>query len=285
MHAMWRNWAENQSMSPVAVEHPSSVDEVVQVVKAAAAAGRRVKAIGSGHSFTSIGLTDGVLVQLDRLDRLMSVDRGTGRVVVQGGMVLRRLNALLAEHGLGLTNMGDVDAQTVAGALATGTHGTGRESAALATQVVRVAPADDVALSTASGRDTAYVAAHVFRGTDHRAYFGAVEALMGELAAGRTGASCTASAPGSCASATRASRRSSPCATGSTPSGASRTPTWTGCSAPEVVSPAAQVDRPGLDHVVAVDEVHPLVQRHRRVDVRRQRPHQVAHREGLAVQR
>jgi len=125
-------------MSPVAVEHPSSVDEVVQLVKAAAAAGRRVKAIGSGHSFTAIGLTDGVLVQLDRLDRLMSVDRATGRVVVQGGMVLRRLNALLAEHGLGLTNMGDVDAQTVAGALATGTHGTGRASGALATQVVAV---------------------------------------------------------------------------------------------------------------------------------------------------
>ena len=134
--AVWRNWAGNQRMSPAAVAHPDSVDEVARVVKEAAAAGRRVKAIGSGHSFTGIGLTDGVLVELDRLDRLVSADRETGRVVVQAGMPLRRLNRVLAEHGLGLTNMGDIDVQTVAGALSTGTHGTGRDSGALATQVL-----------------------------------------------------------------------------------------------------------------------------------------------------
>lgn len=133
---MWRNWAGNQTMTPAAVEHPDSVDEVVRVVKDAAAAGRRVKAIGSGHSFTAIGLTDGVLVQLDRLDRLVEADPATGRVTVQGGLPLHRLNALLAERGMGLTNMGDIDMQTVTGALSTGTHGTGRDSGALATQVV-----------------------------------------------------------------------------------------------------------------------------------------------------
>lgn len=134
--AMWRNWAGNQAMSPVGVEHPASVDEVARVVKDAAAQGRRVKAIGSGHSFTGIGLTDGVLLQLDRLDRLVSADPDSGRVVVQGGLPLHRLNALLAQRGLGLTNMGDIDAQTVTGAISTGTHGTGRDSGALATQVV-----------------------------------------------------------------------------------------------------------------------------------------------------
>jgi len=133
---MWQNWARNQSMTPAAVEHPASVDEVSRVVKEAAAAGRHVKAIGSGHSFTGIGLTDGVLVQLDRLDRLVSADAATGRVVVQGGLPLHRLNALLTERGLSLTNMGDVDAQTVTGAISTGTHGTGRDSGALATQLL-----------------------------------------------------------------------------------------------------------------------------------------------------
>jgi FAD/FMN-containing dehydrogenase len=133
---MWRNWAGNQTMSPAAVEHPASVDEVVRIVQQAARDGRRVKAIGSGHSFTGIGLTDGVLPQLDRLDRLLEADASTGRVVVQGGMPLHRLNAELAARGLGLTNMGDVDAQTVTGAISTGTHGTGRDSGALATQVV-----------------------------------------------------------------------------------------------------------------------------------------------------
>lgn len=133
---MWRNWAGNQTMTPAAVEHPASVEDVVRVVKDAAAAGRRVKAIGSGHSFTAIGLTDGVLVQLDRLDQLLDADPESGRVTVQGGLPLHRLNALLAERGMGLTNMGDIDVQTVTGALSTGTHGTGRDSGALATQVV-----------------------------------------------------------------------------------------------------------------------------------------------------
>ena len=136
MPVMWQNWAGNQTMHPTAVERPSSVEDVVRAVKEAAAADRRVKAIGSGHSFTGIGLTDGVLLRLDRLARLVGVDTATGRVVVEGGLPLHRLNALLAQHGLGLTNMGDVDAQTVSGALATGTHGTGRDSAALATQVL-----------------------------------------------------------------------------------------------------------------------------------------------------
>ncbi len=132
----WRNWARNQQMTPVRVERPSSVDELSRVVKQAAADGLRVKAIGSGHSFTAIGLTDGVLVRLDRMTRLLSVDVATGLVTVEAGVVLHDLNRLLAGHGLGLTNMGDIDVQTVTGALGTGTHGTGRDSGALATQVV-----------------------------------------------------------------------------------------------------------------------------------------------------
>ncbi len=133
---MWQNWAGNQSMAPAAVEHPASTDDVARIVKEAAAAGRRVKAIGSGHSFTAIGLTDGVLLQMDRMDRVLQVDRDRHRVTVQGGLPLHRLNARLAAEGLGLTNMGDIDRQTVTGAISTGTHGTGRDSGALATQVV-----------------------------------------------------------------------------------------------------------------------------------------------------
>ncbi|MGB8652071.1 MAG: D-arabinono-1,4-lactone oxidase [Mycobacteriales bacterium] len=131
----WSNWAGNQAMSPARVAHPAGAEEISAVVKEAAAGGRRVKAIGSGHSFTGIGLTDGVLVQLDRHDQLLSADTTTGLVTVEAGLPLHRLNALLGEHGLGLTNMGDIDVQTVAGAISTGTHGTGRASASLAAQV------------------------------------------------------------------------------------------------------------------------------------------------------
>jgi L-gulonolactone oxidase len=131
----WQNWAGNQAMSPAQVSHPSSAEEISRAVKEAASSGRRVKAIGSGHSFTSIGLTDGVLLQLDGYDRLVSVEADTGLVTAEGGMPLHRLNVLLAEHGLGLTNMGDIDVQTVAGAISTGTHGTGRASGSIAHQV------------------------------------------------------------------------------------------------------------------------------------------------------
>jgi L-gulonolactone oxidase len=131
----WQNWAGNQAMSPAQVSHPCSAEEISRAVKEAAATGRRVKAIGSGHSFTSIGLTDGVLLQLDRYDRLVSVDTATCQVTAEAGMPLHRLNALLTEHGLGLTNMGDIDVQTVAGAISTGTHGTGRASGSIAHQV------------------------------------------------------------------------------------------------------------------------------------------------------
>lgn len=133
---MWSNWAGNQTMTPALVVTPGSVEEVARTVTDAARHGRRVKAIGSGHSFTGIGLTDGVLLRMSRLDGLLDVDRDTCRVTVQAGMPLHRLNATLAAHGLGLTNMGDVDVQTVSGAISTGTHGTGRDSGALATQVV-----------------------------------------------------------------------------------------------------------------------------------------------------
>ncbi|HWH29845.1 MAG TPA: D-arabinono-1,4-lactone oxidase [Mycobacteriales bacterium] len=134
----WRNWAGNQAMTPAAVERPTSTGDVADAVRRAAAMDRRVKAVGSGHSFTGIALTDGVLLDMTAMQRLVDIDPQTCRVTVEAGMPLHRLNALLAAHGLGLTNMGDVDRQTVSGAVSTGTHGTGRRSGGLAAQVVAV---------------------------------------------------------------------------------------------------------------------------------------------------
>lgn len=132
----WTNWAGNQTMSPALVARPTSRDEVAAAVKRAAADNQRVKPIGSGHSFTAIGLTDGVQLDLTGLAGPVRVS-GT-RVTADAGLPLHRLNAELATHGLGLTNMGDVDRQTLSGAISTGTHGTGRDSAGLAAQVVEL---------------------------------------------------------------------------------------------------------------------------------------------------
>jgi L-gulonolactone oxidase len=133
--ATWRNWAGNQQCAPARIERPASEEELARIVRDAAAEGRRVKVAGSGHSFTGIALTDGVLVQLDRYDRILAADRERGLVTVESGITLARLNEELDARGLALPNLGDIAYQTVSGAIATATHGTGLQYYGIAKQV------------------------------------------------------------------------------------------------------------------------------------------------------
>jgi L-gulono-1,4-lactone dehydrogenase len=153
----WTNWAGNQRARVQRIALPSSTREVAETVREAAAAGLRVKPVGSGHSFTPVAVTDGVQIRLDRLTRLRSADRKTGLVTAEAGMPLWHLNELLAEQGLALTNMGDIQAQTVSGAIGTGTHGTGRGCASIAAQVasleIVLADGSIVTCSAAAHRD------------------------------------------------------------------------------------------------------------------------------------
>ena len=130
----WRNWAGNQRTDPVRTVAAHDTGEVVAAVKDAARDGLRLKAIGSGHSFTAIAVPDDVAVRAPRDPRLLQVD-ATGLATVPAGMTLRTLNPLLWARGRALPNLGDIDAQTVAGAIATGTHGTGARHRGLADQV------------------------------------------------------------------------------------------------------------------------------------------------------
>ena len=134
----WVNWGGNQRCAPAEVARPTSVAELVDTVKSAAAQGRTVKAVGSGHSFTDIACTNGVQVRLDGYDRVLSVDRDNARVTVQSGITIRKLCDELAAVGLGMPNMGDVGYQTISGAISTGTHGTGSRLCGLGQQVVGV---------------------------------------------------------------------------------------------------------------------------------------------------
>jgi len=129
----WQNWGRSESAHPKHLARPTSVDEVVEVVRLAAANGLTVKPVGAGHSFTAIAATTGIQLDLDAVDGLIAVD-GT-RVTVGAGTNLHQLPALLAPHGLALANMGDIDRQTVGGATSTGTHGTGAAFGGLATQI------------------------------------------------------------------------------------------------------------------------------------------------------
>ncbi|KXK59587.1 FAD-linked oxidoreductase [Micromonospora rosaria] len=144
----WSNWAGNQRATAAAVLRPGSAEEVAEAVRTAVARGHRIRPVGSGHSFTALATTDGYRLEPPRPTAVgaggpdadpppagIRVDAARRQVTVPAGLTLRELNGLLARHGLAMPNLGDIDAQTVAGAISTGTHGTGAALGCLATTV------------------------------------------------------------------------------------------------------------------------------------------------------
>ena len=159
----WRNWAGNQRAAGVDVVHPAGADGIAAALVRAGESGRRVRPVGSGHSFTAIGRPEDVQLVLDRHAALVDVT-DDGLVTVQAGMPLHRLNAELLRRGWAMTNLGDIDRQTIAGALATGTHGTGARFGGLATQVRAlelVTPAGEVLSCSADRHPDVFAAARV----------------------------------------------------------------------------------------------------------------------------
>ncbi|MCU1642543.1 MAG: L-gulonolactone oxidase [Nocardia sp.] len=131
----WRNWAGSQTAHPVRVLRPTDAAQVSAAVEDAVRDGLRVKAIGAGHSFSPIAVADGLQLRLDGLDGLRAVDPASGLVTVEAGIPLWKLNPMLAEYGLAMQNLGDIDRQSISGAISTGTHGTGIRFGGIATQV------------------------------------------------------------------------------------------------------------------------------------------------------
>ena len=141
----WSPWSgvhtELGHSDPVEVEvvQPRDTAHVAELLVEAARQGRRVRPLGSGHSFSAIGRPVDVALDLGSLSRITKVDvdlaTGGARVRVGGGITLRALNAALEAIGLAMPNLGDIDAQTIAGALATGTHGTGGRLQGIASAV------------------------------------------------------------------------------------------------------------------------------------------------------
>ncbi|MDT0617959.1 D-arabinono-1,4-lactone oxidase [Salinisphaera sp. P385] len=131
----WRNWSGSVVCHPRRLMIPADEAELGAIILAAREAGECVRPVGAGHSFTPLCATDGVQVSLSRFTGLRSVDSATGRVRVGAGTRLGELGAALHDHGLAMPNLGDIDVQCLAGALATGTHGTGAAFGNLATQV------------------------------------------------------------------------------------------------------------------------------------------------------
>ena len=131
----WQNWAGNHRSVASAVATPGSTAQVADAVRSAVARGQTIKPVGTGHSFTPAAATSGVRLELGALSGLVDVDHEARLVRVRAGTTLTSLNIELARHGLALPNLGDIDVQTVSGALATGTHGTGAGYGCLSTFV------------------------------------------------------------------------------------------------------------------------------------------------------
>jgi len=162
---IWCNWAREQFCAPSAIVRPGSEDELVAVVRSAARRGERVRAVGTGHSFTDCACTDGVMIDMTGLQRVVDADTATGLVTIEGGAKLHTLGPQLAARGLGLENQGDIDAQSITGATATATHGTGARFPNLSARIVslRLVTASGEVLTLSQGSDD-YLAARVSLG-------------------------------------------------------------------------------------------------------------------------
>lgn len=140
---MWHNWSGAVSCEPHHYYEPTTEAELQEIVARHAGTGS-IRVAGAGHSFSPVVPTDDVLLSLASYTGVTAIDTERRRATVKAGTRLHELNEILASHGLALANMGDVDRQTIAGALATGTHGTGIDLGVLATQAleIRIVTAD-----------------------------------------------------------------------------------------------------------------------------------------------
>ncbi|HEX2914498.1 MAG TPA: D-arabinono-1,4-lactone oxidase [Chloroflexia bacterium] len=146
MSNRWKNWSESVQAEPQEIRYPTSQEEISAIVKEAEARHLKVRVVGAGHSFTPLVQTDGILVNLDRYNGIEAVNREKGQVTVRAGTRLKALGKALLACGLAQPNLGDIDVQSIAGAISTGTHGTGATLGSLSTQVA------GLTLVTAGGR-------------------------------------------------------------------------------------------------------------------------------------
>ncbi|MBX9790664.1 MAG: FAD-binding protein [Pirellulales bacterium] len=144
MTARWTNWSGSVVCQPRELARPASEAAVLELIGAASANDRTVRVTGTGHSFTPLCATDDVLLSLDDLQGLIAIDPVASTATLWAGTKIARATELLLAAGWSLENQGDVDVQSLAGAVSTGTHGTGPRLGSLSTQVaaLRIATAD-----------------------------------------------------------------------------------------------------------------------------------------------
>ncbi len=153
-HGQWSNWSGSVKSTPRQIVKPVSIDELAHLVKMYGRDERHVRVVGAGHSFTPLVQTDDILMSLENLQGVTDVNTAQNTVTVRSGTWLKNLGDDLFKRGLAQENLGDINVQSIAGAISTGTHGTGIAYGSLATQV------EGFTLITADGERLACSAEH-----------------------------------------------------------------------------------------------------------------------------
>jgi len=136
MTSFWTNWSGNVTCAPQTIATPRSEAEISDLIGAAAQANATVRVTGTGHSFVPLCASDDLLLSLDNLQGIVAIDQVAQQATVWAGTKIHQLGDPLWDVGLAMANMGDIDRQSIAGAISTGTHGTGCTLGSISTQVV-----------------------------------------------------------------------------------------------------------------------------------------------------
>src|SRR5699024_6124782 len=112
---------------PERIQYPQGIRDIQKIIKTCNKQGKRLRIVGAGHSFTPLAATGDILVSLDRMHGIVAIDKMNDLVTVWAGTTLSSLGKLLHECEYAMENLGDINEQSIAGAISTGTHGTGTE--------------------------------------------------------------------------------------------------------------------------------------------------------------
>jgi FAD-linked oxidoreductase len=132
------NWEGRHCCLARYFHEPTTEAEIIEIINTARDNYEKVRVVGAGHSWNDIMLTNDHLISLDKYNKVLHVDRETRQVTVQAGIRLWQLADALEEYGLAFQNLGTIKKQSIAGAISTGTHGTGVSLGNLSTFVVRM---------------------------------------------------------------------------------------------------------------------------------------------------
>lgn len=135
-NAEWRNWTGYVSATPEQKLAPQSIEELQDIVKSAVKARKRIRVTGAAHSFSGCARPEEIAISLHHLRGIDKVNKQTKEVTLFAGTYLHEIGDLLAEHGFAMENMGDIQNQSLAGSICTGTHGTGITLGSVSSQVV-----------------------------------------------------------------------------------------------------------------------------------------------------